>query len=994
MRASLCPAAGHTPHPIVNKSLEPMPGSSSAAPPPIRDAALDDIAQLAAELTGLEAAALWLASGAGAPPRWGAFGVPIQASQLPALAPLAQPGAAAAAPLLDQRPVRQSVATPLRDASGAAVGRLIALGFEADAARADAPQRLERLARALGAGALPAQQAATTAPPADAPHAAGPLQARLHGTLRALQMGSWVYAAEPRHLALSSDAAQILGTDEPPAQLDALLQRFAPDAARSLRHAFVVCLRDGRPIDVEVPLDGAEATRRWLRFIGEAAIDACGGATREIHGAVQDVTTRKQAQEETVRLAMRLTTTLASITEAFVALDRAGQFMYVNRASEQLLGSDTGTLLGQPIHRWLAGQSEGLLRQELEDALAHNRRAVFEDFYPALGKWLELRAHPYAEGLAVYLHDVTARRHTQEQLMLLQTGIARLNDVVLIVEVLDQQPAGALIAFVNDAFERLTGFTRGEVIGRDLALLEHGVGTALLDELARGLVHPIGAPLRRREMLLRHRDGASHWIDLDVVPVRGKHERVTHWVAVGRDVTQRKQADAKIHHLAFYDALTDLPNRQLLIERLQSALTVSEQSRQEGALMFIDLDNFKVLNDTLGHSRGDLLLRRIAERLTGCVRRTDTVARIGGDEFVVLLQDLGRERRGAVDKALTVASKVLARMREPFDLDGYQHYSTVSIGVAQFSAAHEGVSELLKQADMAMYQAKNLGRNTVAFFDPALQAALSASAALGADLRAALQAGDQFLLYYQPQFDRARRVVGVEALLRWKHPVRGLIGPNEFIPIAEDTGLILPLDHWVMQQACQRLAAWAGRLDTRELGIAVNVSARWFRHPEFVDQVMAAIVAQGVSPRLLKLELTESLLADRAEITLAKMDTLKRAGVTLALDDFGTGYSSLAYLKRLPLDQLKIDKGFVDDVLTDPSDAAISSAIIDLAHSLKLSVIAEGVETEAQYRFLADRGCELFQGFLLARPAPLDEVERFIERQAADANRPDAAASG
>ena len=988
-------------HPIVKNSLKPISKASEhdamparASPHPIRDAALDDIARLAAELTGLDAAALWLAPGASAPPRWGAFGAPMQAAQLPALLAWAQQGDATAAPLLDPGPVRQSVATPLREAGGAAAGWLLAMGFQADAAVADAPQRLERLAHALSAGGLQARPVGAATRPSDAPRATGPLQARLHGTLRALQMGSWVYAAEPRHLALSSDAAQILGTDEPPAQLDALLQRFAPDAARSLRHAFVVCLRDGRPIDVEVPLDGAEATRRWLRFIGEAAIDACGGATREIHGAVQDVTTRKQAQEETVRLAMRLTTTLASITEAFVALDRAGQFMYVNRASEQLLGSDTGTLLGQPIHRWLAGQSEGLLRQELEDALAHNRRAVFEDFYPALGKWLELRAHPYAEGLAVYLHDVTARRHTQEQLMLLQTGIARLNDVVLIVEVLDQQPPGALIAFVNDAFERLTGFTRGEVIGRDLALLEHGVGTALLHELARGLVHPIGAPLRRREMLLRHRDGASHWIDLDVVPVRGKHERITHWVAVGRDVTQRKQADAKIHHLAFYDALTDLPNRQLLIERLQSALTVSEQSRQEGALMFIDLDNFKVLNDTLGHSRGDLLLRRIAERLTGCVRRTDTVARIGGDEFVVLLQDLGRERKGAVDKALTVASKVLARMREPFDLDGYQHYSTVSIGVAQFSAAHEGVSELLKQADMAMYQAKNLGRNTVAFFDPALQAALSASAALGADLRAALQAGDQFLLYYQPQFDRARRVVGVEALLRWKHPVRGLIGPDEFIPIAEDTGLILPLDHWVMQQACQRLAAWAQRPETRELGIAVNISARWFRHPEFVDQVMAAIVAQGVSPRLLKLELTESLLADRAEITLAKMDTLKRAGVTLALDDFGTGYSSLAYLKRLPLDQLKIDKGFVDDVLTDPSDAAISSAIIDLAHSLKLSVIAEGVETEAQYRFLADRGCELFQGFLLARPAPLDEVERFIERQAADANRPGAAASG
>ena len=820
-----------------------MPASLPTAPPPLRDAALDAVARLAAELTGLEAAALWLARDAGVPPRWGAFGAPVQWPQLSALATLAHQGAAGADGLsLAQRPVRQALAAPLRGTGGS--GLLMAMGFEAGAMPADAPQRLERLAHALG--------------------------------------------------------------------------------------------------------------------------------------AVQDVTARKQAQEETSRLAMRLTTTLASISDAFVTLDRQGRFLYVNRASEHLLGLGASALLGQPIDHALTGQTVGLLRNELEGALTRNRRTEFEDYYPALGKWLELRAHPYAEGLAVYLHDVTARRRTQEQLMLLETGIARLNDIVLIVEVREGQPADARIAFANDAFERLTGFTRAEAIGRSVRLLEHAIGAKTLQDLIGALRHAASAPLRRREMLLRHRNGASHWINLDVVPVRGENERITHWVAVARDVTERRQADDRIHHLAFYDPLTELPNRPLLMERLQAALADSEHSQHEGALMFIDLDNFKVLNDTLGHLRGDLLLQRVAERLTRCVRRTDTVARIGGDEFVVLLQDLGRERGAAIEKARTVADKVVARMREPFDLDGYQHHSSVSIGVAQFNARHEGVSELLKQADLAMYQAKAMGRNTLAFFDPALQAALSASAALGADLRAGLQAGDQFLLYYQPQFDRARRMVGVEALLRWQHPTRGLVGPGEFIPIAEDTGLIFPLGQWVLQQVCRQLTAWAQRPHTAGLSIAVNISVRRFRHPEFVDQIMAALTEHGVQPSLLKLELTENLLADRTEITVAKMATLKRLGVTLALDDFGTGYSSLAYLKRLPLDQLKIDKGFVADVLTDPTDAAIASAIIDLAHSLNLSVIAEGVETEDQYRFLMERGCELFQGFLLARPMPVDALEAFM----------------
>ena len=555
--------------------------------------------------------------------------------------------------------------------------------------------------------------------------------------------------------------------------------------------------------------------------------------------------------EGLARLAMRLSTTLGSISEAFVTLDVTGRFTYLNHESERLLQRKGSDLLGSEIWTVLGDTVNEHLRWHIEQALSTNRRVEFEDFYAGLGKWLELRVHPFAEGLAVYF----------------------------------------------------------------------------------------------------------------------------------RDVTERKVAEKKIHHLAFYDPLTELPNRQLLLDSLTQALADSAITAEFGALMFIDLDNFKVLNDTLGHPKGDLLLQKVAARLKACVRKTDTVARLGGDEFVVMLQNLGGEAEAAARKAQVVADKVLVTLREPHDLAGHQHYSTGSIGVTPFNARQQAdVSDLLKQADLAMYHAKNLGRNTVCFFDPAMQAIISASAALGADLRTGLRE-QQFVLHYQPQVDAQRRMVGVEALLRWQHPQRGVVNPSEFIPVAEETGLIVPLGHWVLEQACLQLALWSQSAKTAGLSMAVNVSVRQFRDPDFVDAVMALIKQTGIRPQKLKLELTESLLADRMEVTLAKMGTLKALGVTLALDDFGMGYSSLSYLNRLPLNQLKIDKSFVADVSSDPRDAAISRAIIFLAQSMGLEVMAEGVETEAQMQFLAAHGCGFFQGFLFSPPLPMAELDLFMHDQ-------------
>lgn len=952
-----------------------------------RDAQLDLVAHVAMDLSDQDAALVWFAPAGAAGVCWGAAGLdegsPDVRDWVDALSAL--PGALSGAPVrisdlaLAGQPVRHALVVSVLGPQDQPSGGLTVLALREGTPQPATDAPLTRLAARLTTWLDPQDKRADR--DVEAQRASEQLELRLRSAMRAMQMGSWVYDVGARSLQLSADAAAILQVAAAPSGLDALLLQFTEESARRLRRAFLACIRAGQPIDEEVQFKPLDEHRRWMRFIGEATVRAESG-TAEIHGAVQDVSSRKQAQEDTVRLAMRLTTTLASITEAFVTLDRDGQFMYANTESEALLGRTMGELLGEPVWKWLPGRHPSLLEDSLRDALARNERVEFEDFYPRLGKWLEVRAYPYAEGLAVYFRDVSQRRAEQEQLTLLRTGIAHLNDVVVIVEPMADSADDVRIAFVNEAFERLSGFTRAQIVGQSLGTFHRHDTHAPLQELLRHLPRHGDRSDSRRELPFRRADGSTLWVDLDVVPVHDRDGGLTHWVAVGRDVSERKAADEKIHHLAFFDALTELPNRQLLIERLQSALDESARSRQYGALMFIDLDNFKVLNDTMGHHKGDLLLQRVAERLRRSVRKSDTVARLGGDEFVVMLQHLGTEVETAARKAQVVAEKVLARMVEPFDLGGSQHFSTTSIGVTPFGGAHTGaaeVSDLLTQADLAMYQAKGMGRNTVAFFDPEMQAAISASASMSADLRAALHAHGQIGVHYQPQFDLAQRVVGAEALARWQHPERGSVSPSEFIPIAEDTGLILPLGTWVMEESCRQLAAWGENPDTALLSISVNVSVRQFRHPEFVDLVMGMLARHGVQPHLLKLELTESLLADRMEITLAKMGKLKQLGVTLSLDDFGTGYSSLAYLKLLPIDQLKIDKAFVADVLSDPSDAAIAHAIIGLAHSVGLTVIAEGVENEAQRHWLAERGCDLFQGFLLAQPMPVDEVNAFLK---------------
>jgi diguanylate cyclase (GGDEF)-like protein/PAS domain S-box-containing protein len=536
--------------------------------------------------------------------------------------------------------------------------------------------------------------------------------------------------------------------------------------------------------------------------------------------------------------------------------------------------------------------------------------------------------------------------------------------------------AGNRIISVNRAFCKMTGYAESELLGQTPDLLKSGQHT-------RGFYQEMWSSLQNTgqwqgEIWNRRKGGEIYPERITISVLYDEAGKVLRYIAIAADITANKKAENEMNSLAFYDPLTDLPNRRLLLDRLRQALAASARAAKHGALLFIDLDDFKTLNDTLGHDTGDQLLRQVAQRLANCVRDGDTVARLGGDEFVVMLQDLSGDALEAASQAEVVSEKVLAVCSQPYQLGGCTHHGTTSIGIALFSNHTEGIDELMKRADLAMYQAKAAGRNSLRFFDPDMQAAIMLRVALEADLREA--AGkSEFHLYYQTQVDDGGRVTGVEALLRWQHPERGLVSPLQFIPLAEETGLILSVGHWVMETACSQLAAWAAKAEMAHLTIAVNVSARQFHQHEFVKQVLDVLAQTGANPQRLKLELTESLLVRDIEDVIEKMTALRATGVTFALDDFGTGYSSLSYLKRLPLDQLKIDQGFVRDILTNSNDAAIAKMIVSLADAMGLTVIAEGVETEAQRGFLALQGCRAYQGYLFSHPLPMDRFEAFLQ---------------
>jgi len=537
--------------------------------------------------------------------------------------------------------------------------------------------------------------------------------------------------------------------------------------------------------------------------------------------------------------------------------------------------------------------------------------------------------------------------------------------------------ANGVIQRVNQAFTKITGYTADEVIGHTPRIIQSDRHNADFYKKMWDIILRTG--FWQGEIWDRRKNGEIYPAWLSISAVKNVDGDITHYVGSHLDTTERKASEERIKHLAFYDSLTELPNRRLLIDRINQALASSARKGQQGALLFVDLDNFKTLNDTRGHSIGDLLLQQVAQCLTSSLREGDTVARIGGDEFVVLLENLGEQSIEAAEKVEMIGINILNTLNRSYQLAGYEHQCTASIGANLFNGHQSSQEELMKQADIAMYQAKQAGRNSLRFFDPEMQIAIDAHASLLKDLHMALEK-QQFHMYYQIQVDSSGQALGAEALIRWIHPERGMVSPAEFIPLAEETGLILPIGLWVLQTACAQLKQWQNNDLTRDLTVAINVSAKQFQQSNCVAEVQNALMATGANPANLKLELTESTVLDNVENVINKMNEIKKLGVSFSMDDFGTGYSSLQYLKQLPLDQIKIDQSFVRDITANENDVSIVQTIIAMTYVLGFDVIAEGVETEIQQKFLDQHGCHNFQGYLFGKPMPIEEFEALLKQ--------------
>ncbi|MDO8989780.1 MAG: EAL domain-containing protein [Sideroxyarcus sp.] len=536
--------------------------------------------------------------------------------------------------------------------------------------------------------------------------------------------------------------------------------------------------------------------------------------------------------------------------------------------------------------------------------------------------------------------------------------------------------AEGVILRINSAFTRITGYAADEVVGKKPNILKSGRQDQKFYAAMWESINTSG--FWEGEIWNKRKNENIYPEHLTISAVKNLSGVVSNYVGTLTDITMSKKSAEEIQHLAFYDALTGLPNRRLLQDRMNQALSSSLRTDRLGSILFIDLDNFKSINDTLGHDIGDLLLQQASQRIHSCLREGDTVSRQGGDEFIVMLNDLSGHELEAANQTELVGEKILASLRLPYRLSGRNYHVTSSIGAALFGSQNRSIEEIMRQADIAMYQAKKDGRNTLRFFDPAMQVSICTRAELERDLRIAIEK-HQFELYYQLHTDSSRAPLGAEALIRWNHPERGLVSPAEFIPFAEEAGLILPIDSWVLETACHQLKEWERDELTRDLILSVNISAKQFHQNDFVERVKNALNHHGIKASRLRFELTETILVDNIQEAIVKMSAIREMGIAFSLDDFGTGYSSLQYLQRLPLIQLKIDQSFVKDIFSNENNQRIVETIISMALGLKLEVIAEGVETEEQLEFLATHGCQQYQGYLFGKPMPADKFKSQLE---------------
>lgn len=729
---------------------------------------------------------------------------------------------------------------------------------------------------------------------------------------------------------------------------------------------------DGQQTTAEEELDTPDGRRTFLATKGPLR-DETGGIFGTF-GISRDITRRKQSEQALRESQERLQLFVEHAPAALAMFDREMHYVAVSRrwkddyklGERDIIGLSHYEVFPELTDEWKAVHRRGMAgevvrgdedRFERADGTVHWLRWEMRPWHGADGS---------VAGIVIFSEDITSRKQIESELRIAATAFESQIGMMI-------TDSNEKILRINQAFTDMTGFTAADVVGTRPAILKSGRHTPdFYREMWNGLEREL---FWQGEVWNRRKSGEIHPVLVSISGVVDNAGNVTHYVGAYSDLSQHKQAEQVIHSLSFYDALTTLPNRRLMIERLKQLAHADRQPAGHGAVLFVDLDDFSNLNDTRGHAVGDQALIEIARRLQACVPGEDSVARPSSDEYVVMLDNLALDAEQAAIQAGEMAERIREEIRKTMEVGGSAYECTASVGISLFRKGATTAEELMKQADASMYQVKRLGRDRIHFFDAQMQATLEERVSLEGALRRAIPG--ELRLHMQPQVDDAGVLFGAECLIRWQ-TANGQVNPADFIPLAEDTGLILPIGRWVLETACRQLKAWEANRSTRHLLLAVNVSARQFEQPDFIDQVFEILDLTGADPTRLKLELTESMLLDNTDNVIVKMTSLKARGIRFSLDDFGTGFSSLSYLKRLPIDQLKIDQSFVRDIETDPNDAAIVRTIIALGQSLGLNVIAEGVETEGQRNFLAVHGCKQYQGYLFGRPVPIADFEKGI----------------
>ncbi len=678
-----------------------------------------------------------------------------------------------------------------------------------------------------------------------------------------------------------------------------------------------------------------------------------------------------------------LQTVVENLNDGVVITNVQDQVLYVNSRLAKLVGCSVAEMLGKPanhffhaIEGWFDFQGASEEAQPFygwkEGQL---RRKDGRKFWAEVNATLLCNATGEATGTLITVKDITERKWLEEYLRLLESVVVNANEIVMISQTEDAiaDPLSLRIIYVNDAFSRATGYSSGEAIGKSaLVLLGDKTSIAEIDRIRSALkaYEPV-----RAEVILYRKNGTHFWVDVNMVPIRNEQGQVTHFVSVMREVTERKSAEEQLRRNAFHDSLTGLPNRLLFMERLsQTVERAHEDKSYRFALLFLDLDRFKVINDSLGHMIGDQLLIAIARRLETCLNQHDTVARLGGDEFTILLENIQQD-----SDATKIAERVQQALSTPFNLSGHEVFTSASIGITLSSTEFDRPEDLLRGADIAMYRAKAQGKACHEVFDTDMHTHVVALMQLENDLRRAVERQD-FELYYQPIVALATgRIMGFEALVRWQHPEQGVISPAKFVPIAEETGLIIPLGQWVLREACRQLKRWQDEFASEPpLTISVNLSSRQFSQPSLINQIRQILTDTGVDAHCLKLEITESAIMENTESAMDMLLQLKAMGIQLSVDDFGTGYSSLGYLYRFPMDVLKIDRSFVSRVDVDGEKLELVRTIITLAWNLGMDVVAEGVETTKQLAQLKALKCEYAQGYLFSKPLTRTDAAKLI----------------